>query len=120
MKMSDEAVQRFVAEDVNRGAIVLATWRFYVNNAFSPAHPRAGLPRADQLLAERSLASLLRVLREHPGNRAADHSLRWDVVDRLLGHASDERRREQRGLSKFQSRFSFCCHLLALSSSYST
>lgn len=70
MKVSDEAVQRLVAKDIDRHAIILASRRPHIDDALVASHPGASLARADERLAKRAVAGLFRVIRENPGDRA--------------------------------------------------
>src|SRR5262245_11372162 len=88
MEVPDEAVQRFVAEDVDRVAIVLAPGRLHVDGALIAVQPRTGVPRPDQRLAEGLVAGLGGIVGEDPRDRAADRSLGRDRLDRLGGRAA--------------------------------
>ena len=80
MEMADEAMQRFVAEDVDRVSVVLAPRGLHVDRAGAAGHARAGDARADQILAEALLAHGGWIVGKHPSDRALDDAGLWDVV----------------------------------------
>src|SRR5262245_26869156 len=88
MEVPDEAVQRFMAEDVDRVAVVLAPGRLHVDGALIAAQPRTGVPRPNQRLAEGLVAGLGRILGEDPCDRADDCSLGRHRLDRLGGRTA--------------------------------
>src|SRR6185503_4714314 len=88
VEVTGEAVQRLVAQDVNRVPVVLVARRFYVNGALVAPQPGAGEPRPDERLAEVLLTGVGGIVRHHPRDPAAERPILGDRVDRVGGRAA--------------------------------
>src|ERR1043165_3345718 len=94
VELAGEAVQRLVAQDVDRGTVVLVARRLHVDGAVVAPKPGAGEPLSDERLAQVLVAGLGRVVDEHPGDRAADRALLRDRRDLLGGRAARDPQKE--------------------------